>query len=431
MDARKTLKEIWRAGVAAVNPRQLAQRKAAAVNALAAERGAKRLLVIAAGKGAVPMAAGLCDGLNLPFYGIAVFPAGTEREGLPAGLTAIPAGHPLPDEGSLKGGEEALRLLAEADEHTLAVVLLSGGASALLCAPREGITLGEQRETTKLLLESGAPIEELNTVRKHLSRIKGGGMALRAPECGLVALILSDVVGDPPEVIASGPTVADPTTFADAQEILSQRGLLDRMPPRVAALLKAGVAGTISESAKPDDSCFARCRTVIIGSNALALHAAASKAEEAGLMPVMLTDRLTGEAQEAARGLARQAVAAKRSGETGAMCLLSGGETTVTVRGKGRGGRNQELALAFALEIEDVPGIHLLSAGTDGIDGPTPAAGAFADGRTVRRGVTAGADAEKSLEDNDSFGFFEKAGELFVPGPTGTNVMDLQVIIVE
>lgn len=431
MDTRKALENIWRAGVAAVDPQRLARQNAAAVNALATERGAKRLLVIAAGKGAVPMAAGLCDGLDLPFSGMAAFPAGTGNERLPAGLTAIPAGHPLPDEGSLKAGEEALRLLAEADGHTMAVVLLSGGASALLCAPREGITLEEKRETTKLLLESGAPIEELNTVRKHLSRIKGGGMALRAPACGLVALILSDVVGDPLEVIASGPTVADPTTFADAQDILSRRGLLDRVPPSVASTIAAGVAGTIPESAQPDDPCFARCRTAIIGNNALALHAAAARAEEEGLTPVMLTDRLTGAAQEGATWLARQAVAAKRSGETGAMCLLSGGETTVTVRGKGRGGRNQELALAFALEIENVPGIHLLSAGTDGIDGPTPAAGAFADGRTVRRGIMAGVDAEKSLEDNDSYGFFEKTDELFAPGATGTNVMDLQIAIVE
>jgi glycerate-2-kinase len=314
----------------------------------------------------------------------------------------------------------------------LIVTLISGGGSALLVAPQDGISLADKQRTTSLLLNAGVDIGELNTVRKHLSRVKGGRLAEAAFPATVVSLILSDVIGDRLDVIASGPTAADPTTFGEALGIFERYRLSEAVPPPVMELLRRGDRGDIPETPKAGSLFLDRIENIIVGSNRQALEAAARSARELGFTVEILSAELTGEAREVGRQLARQALAAasSKAGNAG-HCLLAGGETTVTVRGQGKGGRNMELALAFAIEIEGLPGITLLSAGTDGTDGPTEAAGAIVDGGTVARAREKGLDPREYLDNNDSYTFFKTCGGLLVTGATGTNVMDLQIVLIE
>ena len=334
------------------------------------------------------------------------------------------AGHPVPDARGQAAAEEIVRRVRPAGADDAVLFLVSGGGSALTPAPVRPITLAEKQETTRLLLGAGATINELNAVRKHLSLFKGGQLARAAAPATLISLILSDVIGDPLDVIASGPTAPDPTTFADALAVLERRGVGYLVPNAVRARLEAGARGEVEETPKPGDPAFERVTNVVIGNNALVVDAAAAEARRLGYRAEVLTRSLQGEAREVALELVTRARALPPRS-----CLIAGGETTVTVRGRGRGGRCQEFALAAALLLRRDDRIVVLAAGTDGTDGPTDAAGGITDAETVARGERAGQAARAALDDNDAYAFLSAAGDLVISGPTNTNLLDLYVLL--
>jgi len=339
------------------------------------------------------------------------------------------AGHPIPDRRGVAGARRIARIASEAGQDDLILCLFSGGASALLPLPAPPITLAEKQATTRLLLHCGANIHEMNCVRKHISQIKGGQLARQAYPATLVTLVLSDVIGDDLDVIGSGPTVPDPTTFKDARAIFEKYRVWNKLPQS----LRGRVSETgATETPKPGDEIFRKTRNVIAGSNALAVDAAAKEAQRLGFNTLVLSTHVEGEAREVARVHAAIAKEIRASGRpvNAPACVITGGETTVTVRGKGRGGRNQEFALAAALAIAGSRETVIVSAGTDGSDGPTVAAGAIADGTTVARADALGRSAAADLANNDSYHFFDALGDLIATGPTGTNVADIQLILV-
>jgi glycerate 2-kinase len=340
-------------------------------------------------------------------------------------------GHPVPDAAGVDGSERIAALAAEATREDLVIVLISGGASALMPLPSDPITLEEKQETTRLLLACGATIQEINAVRKHISAIKGGQLARLAAPATVVALMLSDVIGDALDVIGSGPTAPDASTFSLAWQVIEKYELQDRIPGVVRHRLEAGLLGEIDETPKPGDACFRRVQNVIVGSNRLAVDAAARAARERGYRPVVLSTLIEGETRDIASmhaAILKEAIASGRPARP-PVCFISGGETTVTIRGEGLGGRNQEFALACAIALEGIPGAAALSGGTDGTDGPTDAAGAIADGRTLERAQKLGLDAAEYLARNDSYHFFDALGDLIRTGPTGTNVMDIRLLL--
>ncbi len=439
------LAEIWRAAIGAVDPYNAVKRAIHLKHGRLIVSGSDqdlsiypRILVVGAGKATARMAEAaesilgdrIAEGLIIVKYG-------HTDEALRA-IAQAEAGHPIPDAAGVEGTQRLLELVRSADDRTLVLCLLSGGGSALLVAPLPGLTLEDKQQTTDMLLRSGAAIHELNAVRKHLSAVKGGRLARQACPANVLTLILSDVIGDRLDVIASGPTVPDSTTFADAFSVIEKYGLRAKLPPRVVGLIDRGVAGQEQESPKSGDPCFGRTLNVIVGGLSQALAAARDQAELLGYPCLVMDAALQGEARDAATAIARAANRVQSGlGPGERRCLLFGGETTVTVRGRGKGGRNQELALAFAKEIAGKHGIAMLSAGTDGTDGPTDAAGAAVDGTTVRKAAFAGMRPEIYLEANDSYTFFERFDAAtgvrahFKTGPTGTNVMDIQIVIVE
>lgn len=342
------------------------------------------------------------------------------------------AGHPLPDERGMRGTKEMMDLLSQTGERDLVLCLLSGGGSALMPSPAEGLSLQDKQQTTQLLLRCGATIQEINAVRKHLSQIKGGRMAELAYPSTLISLILSDVIGDELDVIASGPTVADESTFGDCLRALQKYGLNEKIPRAVRSFLEKAMRGDIEETPKPPNPVFLRVQNLIVGNNRLAVGAAKAKADELGYHSVILSSFVDGETREVAKV---HAAIAKEILSTGnpvpkPACIISGGETTVTIRGQGAGGRNQEFALAAAMDIRGLPNVVVLSGGTDGTDGPTNAAGAIADGETVARAEEMGMDPERYLVENDSYNFFHRLSDLVVTGATLTNVMDLHLVLV-
>ena len=341
------------------------------------------------------------------------------------------AGHPIPDENGVKATRQAIALARSLDEKSLLVCLISGGGSALLVAPAPGILLAEKQRTIDLLLRAGADIHELNVVRKHISAVKGGRLAQIAYPARVVSLILSDVIDDRLDIIASGPTVPDETTYAGALGVIEKYRLRDEVPRKVYDHLVEGKEGRIPEAPGKDDPLFDRVTNTIVGSNRQAIEAAITRCGHLGIDAVKIDRPIRGEARDAGRWLVSEArrMLKKRKGTGKGLCLISGGETTVTVRGRGRGGRNMELALAAAIEMEGIEGMTLLSAGTDGTDGPTDAAGAIVDGRSIGRGREAGLDPGTCLSNNDSYSFLRAGGDLLVTGPTGTNVMDIQVML--
>ncbi len=366
--------------------------------------------------------------------GIAVTSRGNARA-VP-GFRVLEAGHPLPDEGGATAARIVIEALSDAREDELALILVSGGGSALLPAPPPGIALSDKIAATRLLLGAGADIRELNTVRKHLSLLKGGGLARAARPAWVRALLLSDVIGDDPTVIASGPVTPDPTTFHDALEVLRARGLLEAVPRSVRAHIEAGARGEVEETPKPGDPLFERVEHAIVGSNELSVAAAEAAARRLGYRTVRRPRPLLGEARAAAGLLIEEAQviygAQSLGADSSGTALIAGGETTVTVRGNGTGGRNQEMALALALAAESAPPGDdwvFLSAGTDGIDGPTSAAGGIIDGNTTARIRARGLDPRALLEANDSHNALGAAGDLITTGPTGTNVADVQVLL--
>jgi hydroxypyruvate reductase len=334
------------------------------------------------------------------------------------------AGHPVPDARGEAAALEIVERVRRAGADDLVLFLVSGGGSALTPAPAPPVTLAEKQETTRLLLGAGATINELNAVRKHLSLLKGGQFARAAAPAAVVSLILSDVVGDPLDVIASGPTAPDRSTFAEALAVLERKGVAARVPAAVRERLTAGAERRIEETPKPGDRLFERVRNVVIGNNALVVDAAAAEARRLGYRAELLTRSLQGEAREVARDLVTRA----RSLPAGT-CLLAGGETTVTVHGRGRGGRCQEFALAAALELRPDDTLLVLAAGTDGTDGPTDATGGLADSGTVTRGERVGRSARAALDDNDAYTFLSAAGDLLRSGPTNTNLLDLYLLL--
>ncbi len=399
-----------------------------------------RIVLVAAGKAALAMAAAaeerLGDALTT---GLAVSTIDAVSRHSASGVPRLRrvrllgASHPVPDARGLAAAEEVEALARSLGHDDLLIVLLSGGASALLPAPAAGITLEDKARTTSLLLRQGATIHELNAVRKHLSRLKGGGLALAAQPARVATLVLSDVVGDDLSTIASGPTVPDTTTFADALDVLRRRELIDEVPPAVRDRLQRGALGELDETPKPGAPGFRRAAVEIVGSNRLSLEAGARDARRQGLHTLVLTTRLEGEAREVARVLVsmlRECVDAARPART-PVCLLAGGETTVTVRGTGRGGRNQELAVAAAQALAGFPVPAVVAAlATDGIDGPSEAAGGVVDDLTASRAAELGlAPPTAFLAANDSTSFLGPLGDLVVTGETGTNVMDVVALL--
>jgi hydroxypyruvate reductase len=391
-----------------------------------------RVLVVGAGKASGAMAAAaeaalgerVADGLVVVKDG---YLAPTTR------VRLVEAGHPVPD-GRGEAAARLIRALAEsAGADDLLLVLVSGGGSALTPAPVPPITLADKQAMTRLLLAAGANINQLNAVRKHCSLLKGGQLARAAAPARVHALLLSDVIGDPLDVIASGPTAPDASTFADALAILDRFDLRSRAPAVILARLERGARGELPETPKPGDPVFHRVTNTVIGNNLLVVEAAAARARALGYAPHVLTRAQEGEARDVARalvGLARE-IRAGRGPVAPPACLIAGGETTVTVRGAGRGGRCQEWALAAALELDGAEGIVALAAGTDGTDGPTEAAGAVADGATAQRARERGHDPRARLAENDSNPVFAALGDLVVTGPTNTNLLDLYLLLIE
>jgi len=430
--------DIFMAGVAAVDPGRAVRShlQFTGDELLAGEHRLRlspdsRVFVVGAGKAGAPMARAVEDILGDRLHrGLVVVKYGHT---MPLKRVQIAeAAHPVPDEAGINAAENMREMLGETTDRDLVVCLISGGGSALLPYPAAPVTLSDKQTVTQLLLESGAEIGEINCVRKHLSLVKGGGLARWAYPARVITLILSDVVGDPLDVIASGPTVGDPTTFEDASSILKHRGLEDRIPDTVRKYLADGAAGRHRETPKPGDSELAGVVNLLVATHSIAVNAARETARALGYNTKVLSSSITGDTGKAAAEHAAMAaeIHARDTPVARPACVLSGGETTVIIKGSGKGGRNQEFALAAAPVIDGLEDTLILSGGTDGTDGPTDAAGAIADGTTVQRALSAGLDLETFLADNDSYHFFKKLGDLLITGPTLTNVMDLRIILV-
>jgi hydroxypyruvate reductase len=390
-----------------------------------------RVIVVGAGKAGAAMAAAVEEALG-PRVDEGVVAVKDQHLAPTRRVRLIEAGHPVPDERGAAAAREIVAAAERADADDLVLVLISGGASALLPAPAPPITLADKQVVTRLLLAAGANINQLNAVRKHLSLLKGGQLARAAAPARVHALLLSDVIGDPLDVIGSGPTAPDVSTFADARAVLDTFGIADRAPASAVARLARGVRGDVAETPKPDDPLFHRVENAVIGNNALVVEAAAARAAQLGYTPHVLTRALEGEARAVATEWAEFArrIQSRRGPVAPPACVIAGGETTVTVGGAGRGGRCQEFALAAALEIDGLDDVVVLAAGTDGTDGPTHAAGAVVDGGSAARARERGQDPRRRLDANDSHPVLAEAGDLIVTGPTNTNLLDLYLLMV-
>jgi len=429
---------IFQSALAAVDPEEAVRRhlridgETLSLEGRRYDLGAcERILVVGAGKAVAPMAKALEDMLGDRIdSGVLVVKDG---HGLPLKKIHVrEASHPVPDERGVAGTLEILKLLDGAGRRDLVLCLISGGGSALLIAPAEGITLPDKQATTRSLLACGATIHEINTIRKHLSRAKGGQLARAAHPAGVLSLILSDVVGDDLDVIGSGPTVPDRSSFEDTMEIFKRYEIWDRIPAPVRDRVAQGVKGALPETPKPGDPAFDGCAQVLVGSCLRALTAAAESAERLGYRSLILSSKVEGEAREVAKAFAaigKEVLSSDHPLKPPA-CILTGGETTVTLQGDGRGGRNQEFVLAGALALDGTDRVVVLAGGTDGTDGPTDAAGALADGLSIRRAKALGMDPHAFLKRSDSYHFFKPLDDLIITGPTRTNVMDVYMLLV-
>jgi glycerate 2-kinase len=391
---------------------------------------ASRVAVVGAGKASGPMAHAVENTLGGRIStGLVASP--TKYAGHLRRIAVREAGHPLPDARGEAAAAEMLALVSGLGPDDLVICLISGGGSALLPLPQEGLTLRDKIRTTDLLLRSGADIVEINTVRKHLSRVKGGQLARAAWPARLATLVVSDIVGSPLDAIASGPTVPDPTTFADALAVLAEYRLTERVPPAVLATLRRGAAGQLPETPKPGDPAFAAAQTTVIADNAVAARAALAEAESAGFRAQLLSTYVEGEAREVGGLLAAIAreIVATGNPLTPPACVVCGGETTVTVEGGGRGGRNQEVALSAGRTLAGIADVLVVSFATDGIDGPTDAAGAVADGTAWARARSKGFEPARRLADNDAYPVLDAIGDMIRTGPTNTNVNDLMLVL--
>ena len=468
MSLRDAAERMYRSALAAVEPGRLVRASLRTEGASLAVRSKtfdlgsfEHIYLISFGKAAVPMAAVLAEILGERLTeGLTVEPAGGEASpsaSAPASaqsgrMRAFGASHPLPDERSAAAGRAALELAARAGARDLVFVCVSGGGSALLSVPAPGLTIEDKRAVTSRLLGAGATIGELNAVRKHLSAIKGGRLAAALAPATIVSLVISDVVGNDPATIASGPTAGDGSTFAQAKAVMEKYGLWSGAPPAVREHIEAGLEGSAAETVRPDNPAFSRASYFIIGDNLAALEGARNEAESQGFESLILTSADEGEARDAARRyLAFLDTFLCSIAQP--LCFLAGGELTVTVRGRGQGGRNMEFVLAAVAEMERggaaaalarprreeedascafgraAPDWLILSLGTDGRDGTTDAAGAWAGPAVLAEARLLGLKAEDYLSANDSFGFFSRAGGVITTGPTGTNVMDLRLFL--
>jgi len=435
----KALEDIFKAGVEAVDPERAVQKYVRCQgnqlfvgDCSYALDSYKRIFLVGAGKGTAPMAKALenilgerlTNGLIIVKYG----------HGIPLEKTQIlEADHPIPDDAGLRATEELLKQVQECTKEDLLICAFSGGGSALLPAPSSPITLDQKQATTRLLLECGATINEINAIRKHLSRSKGGWLAKEAYPATIVSLLLSDVIGDRLDVIASGPTVPDESTYGDCIKIIDRYKLSDRLPKGVAEYFKKGAAGSLPETPKPGDPVFSKVQNLIVGNNRESLLAAKERALSLGYNTIVLSSQIEGEAREVAHVFAAigKEISQANLPISPPACVIAGGETTVTIQGRGKGGRNQELALACAIAIDGWKGISLLSAGTDGTDGPTDAAGAIVNGTTCKRARQTNLHPRDFLLANDSYTFFGSLGDLLKTGPTRTNVMDIICMLVD
>jgi hydroxypyruvate reductase len=430
---RRHAAAIFRAALAAADPEEAVRRhlRLEGETLVAGRtryplRDCRRVLIIGAGKASAAMARAvervlgrrIDDGLvNVKYGHLAKLRRVELNE----------CGHPVPDENGIQGAEHIFQLAAGAGANDLLICVISGGGSALMPLPASGISLDEKQATTKLLLACGANIHEINAVRKHISRIKGGQLARAAAPARVISLLLSDVIGDDLDVIGSGPTAPDASTFADALAILTKYGIAERAPRPVLDRLTAGAHGEIEDTPKRLENA----QNLVVGSNLLAVAAAERQAKALGYRTMVLSTFIEGETRDVAR---MHAAILKEVAQNGRplrrpCCIVTGGETTVTLRGGGMGGRNQEFVLAAAMDLAGLPGVCVLSAGTDGSDGPTDAAGAIADGRSIARAEALGVKAQDFLARNDSYRFFEPLGDLLITGPTNTNVMDVRLLL--
>jgi len=449
--AMEILEAVFRAGLRRVDPVQMMEKQVSLKgNELIIDTGTekhvtdlgkfRRILITGMGKASSRMALGLEKilGDRIDSGIIAVKYGHTENL---KRIKLIEAGHPVPDEGSINAANAILSFIKNAGKDDLIINLISGGGSAVMCSPYtsasgQSLTLEEKQSVSKILLACGANIHEINCLRKHLSNVKGGRLAEIMYPARSLNLILSDVVGDNLDAIASGATVPDSTTFATVMEIVERYSLKDKLPQRVMEHFRAGVEGKITDTPKPGSEIFNSTTNILIGTNHHALLAAEEEAKKLGCSTEILTSVLTGEAREIAHffaAIGRNACQWKDRKDL-PLCVIAGGETTVTLKGNGLGGRNQEMALSFMDDIgrssKHAERIFFLSAGTDGNDGPTDAAGAFASLEIYKRAREMGLDPEKYIIESDSYHFFEKVGGLFKTGPTGTNVCDIHLVFV-
>ena len=393
----------------------------------------QRLFVIGAGKAGAPMTKAVEDVLGTRITaGLVVVKTGHSAP--TTRVEIVEAAHPVPDQAGVEAGRRMLALAATARTDDLVIVLLSGGGSALLVNPATGLTLADKQAMTSALLACGATIQEINCLRKHCSAVKGGQLARAVAPATLVTLVLSDVVGSPLDVIASGPTVPDNSTWQDAWAVVEKYKLAEKLPAPIIARLRGGLAGDIADTPKPDEPLFQQGQTLVVADNQVAAEAACGKAKALGFNPLLLTTYLEGEASEVAKVVAALAKQIRAAGQPVAApaCLILGGETTVTLNANpGRGGRNQELALAAAVALQGVPGVTIVALATDGSDGPTDSAGGMVDGSTVQRGQADSLRAVEHLRRHDAYPFLQTTNDLLITGPTQTNVNDLLFVFVQ
>jgi len=429
--------DIFKAGLKAVDPRTAVKKYMKRDGLTLIVDGKKydlnqfdKIYVVGGGKAGASMASAVEEILgNLVTEGIV-----NVKYGYTAKLNKIrinEADHPVPDEAGSRGAEEIVKLVGNTQENNLLICLISGGGSALLPLPVQGISLNEKQEVTKKLLTCGANINEINAVRKHMSRIKGGQLTRLSYPATLITLILSDVIGNYLDVIASGPTVPDSSTFEDAKEIMERYKIWNTIPDTVKNHFEKGIGGNIPETPKAGENIFSKTQNVIVGSNIQAVMAARKKAGKLGYNTMVLSSFIEGETKDVAKVHAAIAKEILQSGNpvSTPACVISGGETTVTIRGKGKGGRNQEFCLAAAIDIAGLDSVVILSGGTDGTDGPTDAAGAICDGQTIERALAKKIKAMDYLMDNNAYPFFKELDDLLITGPTNTNVMDLRLVL--
>jgi len=435
--ARRLALQSLEAGISAADPRKIVRSRVLLKNSNIKVDGCslnlrkfRNVYVIGGGKAGASMAKALNQilGRKITRGLMNVLPSVAGRTGM---IELHQASHPTPDESGVRGTLKMLRIVEEAGKEDLIICLISGGGSSLMPLPRDGVTLHDKREITQALLRSGATIDEINAVRKHISDFKGGWLAKKAYPATILNLVLSDVVGDAISSIASGPSAPDPTTFHDAIMILKKYSLWDKTPESIRKLLSEGENGVIPETPKPGDKVFRKVHNIVIGNNRSATAATCRYLRSVGLNSVILTSTLEGEARHVGVVLSSIAREIERAGDpiSRPAAIVAGGETTVTVTGEGTGGRNQELVLAATPKLAGSNGVVLASLSTDGVDGPTDAAGAIADGDTLAKAARMGLVPEDFLSANDSYNFFSKLGDLILTGPTGTNVNDITVLV--